>query len=782
MTTTPDLASMSDTPTFANLFLQWSAGGAGARADVYAHLKQTPADAAALEAAIRHELTSAVAWNRTIAAEAMVEVYDDESAASAALGWVFRQADPAMALDAVPTLRKLSPEYAAPRFAELALHTPSVFRGLAPDILHRAARAAVFAGPEGVGPLLTMLAVAEEAEPPLLMGLADTAPRVMYDLTDLEPRLRERVLHATKGYAAGAALWRLTWRVNRDWLASLRSDSPQLDDARLLALLIDVLTEHFGRRPDLAPLVRELLLRLGKDDLESCQSVIGWLAECGRGWSVLLPLLGHRVVADVRLFVFREALSRPSVWPLAHHHAHAVILERASDRTTVSSELLEAACALLRALVPTAGSALPDILDLIVKQPDTARPLADTVRALGPHWPLPAVAVARTLDRLRRSVVFSPDAFAVLADIYAEFARGAWPALVDDTSFDPRTVAALLEQPAWAAALSDAREADARRLADRLISPRAEVRARAAELLRHYPDQMPKVWPALVSLLTDSDERAALVAVPYFRDLASVANSVTADLTELFCEPNPVYAARAVVALWRLGRIPVVADELLRSVGTAQADCAWGWAVLHAVVARVFPGRELSGVLAAPPADVAMRVHGLLNPPELPEERAIAWNVRPATPAGGAPVYWDGVYQCVGNDSEGGLLFLALMCAHGSAGFGSQKIWMIKHQRNLSGNGLTEAKAAVELAMAQLTPTASAAPKRDCVRQYFRCETGPPKALTDLLEHRLCWYRWAGLELLDAWGEPETVPPLIAERVWDRSALVRARALQMYHG
>src|SRR5205085_2363232 len=163
----------------------------------------------------------------------------------------------------------------------------------------------------------------------------------------------------------------------------------------------------------------------------------------------------------------------------------------------------------LRSLGPAAGSALPDLLDLIVKQPDTARPLADTVRALAPYWPLPAVAVARTLDRLRRSVVFSPDAFAVLAEIYAEFARDA--------------------------------------------------------------------WPPLVALLTGSDEQMALLAVPYFRDLTPVTGTVTAELTELFREPNPVYAARAVVALWRLGRVPVVADELLRAVATAQADCAWGW-------------------------------------------------------------------------------------------------------------------------------------------------------------------------------------------------------------
>jgi hypothetical protein len=190
--------------------------------------------------------------------------------------------------------------------------------------------------------------------------------------------------------------------------------------------------------------------------------------------------------------------------------------------------------------------------------------------------------------------------------------------------------------------------------------------------------------------------------------------------------------------------------------------------------------RDLSAVFAAAPQDIAARVYALVNPPEEPEEIAISAHVRPE---GSPPVNWDGVYQCVGNDPEGGLLFLALMCAHGSVGFLSQKIWLIKHQRNLAGSGLAEAKGAVERAIAQLTPTATGGDRHACVRDFFGYSPGgPPKALTDLLEHRLSWYRWAGLELLDAWGEPAAVPGLLEDRIWDRSALVRARALRMYQG
>ena len=232
--------------------------------------------------------------------------------------------------------------------------------------------------------------------------------------------------------------------------------------------------------------------------------------------------------------------------------------------------------------------------------------------------------------------------------------------------------------------------------------------------------------------------------------------------------------------------MPVVADDL-RAAVTA-ADGAWGWAVLRGVVDRAFRAhgllRDLSAVFAVAPQEVGEKAHALLYPPGLPEERAISAHVRSEDDPTGAPrVSWDGVFRCVGNDAEGGLLFLALMCVHGSSGFGSQTTWLIKHQRGLANTGLAEAKTVVEGLTARLTTTATATDRRACVRDYFRWpHPGLPKALTDLLDHRLSWYRWAGLELLDAWGAPELVPALVEDRVRDRSALVRARALRMRHG
>jgi len=242
-----------------------------------------------------------------------------------------------------------------------------------------------------------------------------------------------------------------------------------------------------------------------------------------------------------------------------------------------------------------------------------------------------------------------------------------------------------------------------------------------------------------------------------------------------------------VVALWRLGKMPLVAADLRAAVVAATTADTWGWAVLRGVVDRVFQAhgllRELSEVFAAAPGEVATRIHALLNPPESGDEAAISAHVpRPDDPKAPQAVNWNGVYQCVSTDPEGGLLFLALMCAFGSVDCSTQKIWLIKHQRTLSGTGLAEAKAIVERALDQLTPTATPDVKHALVREFFTYSVSLPKEIAALLEHPVSWYRWAGLELLEAWRAPERVTELIEDRIWDRSALVRTRALRMHQG
>ncbi len=106
------------------------------------------------------------------------------------------------------------------------------------------------------------------------------------------------------------------------------------------------------------------------------------------------------------------------------------------------------------------------------------------------------------------------------------------------------------------------------------------------------------------------------------------------------------------------------------------------------------------------------------------------------------------------------------------------KVWLIKHQRALTGTSLGDAKAAVEGAVERLTTTATRDDKRRCILDYFRTINGPPTYITALLEHRVSWYRWAGLELLDSrsWDESERGCERVPELVADRSVIVRMRA------
>jgi hypothetical protein len=588
---------MSDTPTFANLLTQWSSGGHVERYRVYAHLRENPAEAAALEASIRDELNAALPWNRLIAAEAMIEVYRDEAAATAALSSVLRLDYSSVAADAIPLLEKLSPEQAGPLLVDFALHAPSVFRAQPQDFHQWASRTVIQAGDVGTALWLDLLNHAgTEAESALLVGLANAAPEVRCDLSTVEEAVRARILHSASGYAAGAALWRLTWRVNRDWLATINPESERLEnELPLLMLLIEVLTEHLGRRPDLASLVRDLLVRLSNIDVTCFRVLMERLSKLGRrGWSVLLSILSDSSTFPwAQAAIFDEVAVRPAVLALAHHHAHAVILSRETDGP-IPVELVQAAVRVLGAIGAPAGSALPHILNLIVKQSILTRLLTPAIPALARGYPNSATAVERTLDRLVRCTPCRSGIFAVLAEVYAILNLDGGPALVENTHFDPRTPALLLEQPAWKNAAPDVRRKHAKALADRLASPRSEVRVRAAELLNHYSDQMPAVWQALVATLTARDEHPVQVVLPYFRQLAPVADTVETELVALFREPNPIYAARAVIALWYIDRMTRVADELRASVENTP-NKARVRAVLHGIAEQC---RQTPGVLS----------------------------------------------------------------------------------------------------------------------------------------------------------------------------------------
>jgi hypothetical protein len=305
--------------------------------------------------------------------------------------------------------------------------------------------------------------------------------------------------------------------------------------------------------------------------------------------------------------------------------------------------------------------------------------------------------------------------------------------------------------------------------------------------LRYYSGEIHTVWPSVVAVLAGNDEKTALSVLPLFRDLAPVADELTPEMVLLFREPNVAYAARAVIGLWRLNRLPVIASEL-RELVLASADATGrGWVLLQAIAQRAQPTHGLLAALAElfadTPEEMASRVTALLYPEIPAEEAAIQAHVplRGGDPAT-AIVNWDGIYNHVCAHEHFGLLFLALMCEFGSGNVTSQKIRLIKHQRSLTQTNLADSKSIVERAMNQLVAGASQSEKRACVRAYFRDSVSCPKAILDLLAHANGWYRWAGLVLLDAWGAPDRVGSLIQDRLQDRSELVRAQAIRMNHG
>jgi hypothetical protein len=778
-----DAHPMPDTPPLASLLDQWTRGGQMDRFRVYAHLRDGPAAAAAIEHSFRDHLNDKLPVARVRAAEAVLIVYGDEPAARDALVGALRTGEPSAAASAAVLVRRLSAPYAAPVLVELALHAEKTYHGQTPEFVRWAGETAARAG-TGFRELLNHTDAERESE--LLVGLAVAAPSVEHPLCDLEPDLRARLFHTGPGYAAGAALWRVSWRVNRDWLNTLNPDSPRLaGNADLLNLLVDVVCEHLGRRPEFVPLARALLVRLAAEAPDAVPPALARVERLGtRGWAVLLPLLGEPAAgADARAHLFRAAARAP-VRALAQHHSQALVAERLTqvgNKPAVPNELLAAACELLAALGPAAGFALPQLLDLAAVQPYSVPHTVAAVRALAPGYPLARAAVARALSRVRGQKGYDAGAFRLLAQALAEIDFDAGPALANDPSIDSRVPDALLQHEAWANAPPGARAKHARYVAHLLAAPRAETRVLAAELLRHYPDHLPAVWPALVAALAGSDERAALAVLPLFRHLAPVADEVEPELLHLFDEPSVVRAARAAIALWRLGRFAVIAPHLRRELSGAPDDSR-GWDLLTALANRADQSHgvlhAIEAALAGAPDETRERVRALLYPPESLEEAALSACVNEGA-APGARVSWQALFRAAGTEPECAFLALALMCAFGAEGTAPVKILLIKHQRAVAFNYLAESKLIVERCMDRLLAGASADERRERVREFCGDAPQPPQALLALLNSKVNWFRWAGLELLDAWGAPELVPGLIADRLWDRCPRVRSRALRM---
>ena len=215
---------MSDTPTYANLLARLFTGSPEEREEVMDWLQQTPVQAHSIEQDVRDRLRDALPKNRTIAAEAMLRLYQDRAAAIETLAGILKQGDPAASTDTVGLLRQLGRD-AVPLVVLLraTLRMPSMLRppnstaGPRPKLFKpdpRVCRPGWNCSPRAT----------RRPNSPGSWAWPMPRRRVAYDLTPAADTLRHRV-----DYAAGLALWRITWRVKRSWLERMSPSDSALD-------------------------------------------------------------------------------------------------------------------------------------------------------------------------------------------------------------------------------------------------------------------------------------------------------------------------------------------------------------------------------------------------------------------------------------------------------------------------------------------------------------------------------------------------------------------------
>lgn len=750
-------------------------------AAVLAHVGD-PVEAAFLAVGplVRARLTDPAAVVRLAAADYLWRVSGDPEPAVEVLCDLCECSDVAAVRVGLPLFALLG-AHAADPLAALARNLWDVFAEQPDDFIMWAASTVLTSGEDAPHRMRRMLACCPPAAASLvLMELAALAPRLGEDLDEVVDVVRPHLDNLPSAHAAGAALWRLTWRVNRKWLDTIRDPIARraaADKPDLLALLTRVTVEHLGRRPDLAPLARAYLVRLAEKWESAAVAEVGRLAALGgRGWGVLLLVLQDSppddrvsVPSALRAAVFRTALPVPAVRALVHHHAHRVVFERAGDQPDRrGDDQLTAAADVLAAIGPPAGSALPDILRVIGRDPHLGPVLVAAAKAVLPGHPLPLSATIRALAAVPPPGVRA--AFAHLSAVLFHLDPDAGPDLASRTDVPDSVVTQVLDSGHWRDLPPDVRKRHAAALADLLASPRKAVRRRAAVALRHYLPELPDVWPAVVAALVTPDDQQATVLLGYARLLAPVADAVAQELVALLDEPIADYAARAAVALWRLGRwgaaAPRVrADESVARGVLARARTAHG---LIEDLAQLYDGEPLAA---------EARTH-LERPLSLFD--SLLTDLCRTEPVSEAK--WKAIRDAVDGYTKPRppLLALAVMSGFGTGEFQNSKIWMIKHHREMTRIGLAESKRAVESAMNLLAVCPTPQDRARAVREFFPAAVELPHEIVDLLTNPEMSLRWAGLELADAWGlRPHEVAYWVEERRRDAGPLVRDRAARI---
>jgi hypothetical protein len=336
----------------------------------------------------------------------------------------------------------------------------------------------------------------------------------------------------------------------------------------------------------------------------------------------------------------------------------------------------------------------------------------------------------------------------LLSRILFQLNPAAGPDLVTQTSVQTHVVARVLDSGPWRNADPAVRQQHAATLADMLGSPRAEVRRRAATAMRYFLPELSGVWPAVVATFTMPDEQPSWRLLPLVRLLQPVADTVCEELLAYFDEPNTRCAARAGVALWRLGRWNDIAPKLLAGVGTERTaalvremlDHAQGAHGLSADMATLFAGTALvvdARTRVSPNASVFDSVlldfltAGTITP-------AMWGKLRDAFAPLPEPVQ--------------ALVALAFMLAFSAREFGPLKIWMIKRHRDMTLMSLSESKRAVENVIDWLSETPSAEQRAKAVREFFPWSVELPEDIHVLFNDPVAACRWSALELACAWG------------------------------
>ena len=754
-------------------------------AAVLAHVGDPVAAASvAVGPLVRARLTDPDPAVRIAAADYLWRVSGDPQPAVEELCHLCEEQDEAAVRAAVPLFSLLG-KHAAEPLAALARGLPEVFAEQPDEFVMWAASTVLTSGPGGPEALVKILAESgPSAASLLLMECAALAPRLDYPADVVVAEARHHVDPPKSAHAAGAALWRVTWEINPAWLNLIAAHHRWVTDKPdLLRLLTRVAVEHLGHRPDLAPLARAYLVRLGEKWASAAEVEVRYLVRLGgRGWGVLLLALQDSPPEDpvavppaLRAAVLREALNSPVILPLVHHHAHRVVFDRAGDPPDrrLGDELLAAAADVLAAVGPRAASALPDLLRVIGREPQVGATLAAAAKAVAPGHPLPVSATIRALQSVPPTG--GRAAFAHLAGVLFHLDPDAGPGLVSQTTVSDAVVAQVLDSGHWRDLAPDVRAGHAAALADLLASPRGDVRFRAAAALRHYLPELPGVWPAVVAALAAADDRAADCLLPCVRLLAPVADVVAPELLALFDEPKLELAARAGVALWRLGRWAEIAPRL-RADRRGQ-DIAWGVLRRAEMAHGLF--EDLAALFGDAPGTVGADARTSLRVVPSILDTLIAELSLDAAPT---PAQWSALRDAAEREPMPvqPLVVLAVMSGFGTGEFATHKIWMIKHHRTMTRIGLAESKRAVERVMELLAGGWCSEERGAAVREFFPAAVEMPEEIRTLIDHPKAHLRWAGLELADAWGlRPHEAALWVEDRRRDASPLVRARAARI---